>query len=194
MEKGIALTDRRDLEIIELYWKRDEQAIVRTEESYGPYCKTIAVHIVQDEEDAKECCNDTWLRAWNTMPPKRPSLLSAYLGRITRNLAIDCYRKKHAKKTVVMEMKVVYDELRDCVKTDGPEEHLEVMVLTEVINRFLAELDEEARNVFVKRYWYVRSIREIADECRIKEGTVKVMLSRLRNRLRGYLEKEGIPI
>lgn len=180
-----------DKAIIALYWDRDETAITETGQKYGPYCYAIAYHILKNREDSDECVNDTWLRAWNAMPPERPHILSAFLGRITRNLSLDRYRNQHAKKRAG-ELEAIDVELSSC--TDGwqLDERIDVIATGEAISRFLHTCDKTARVIFLRRYWYADSIAEIAGRYHISESKVKSSLYRSRKKLRRYLEQEGI--
>lgn len=182
-----------DEKIIDLYWARREDAIVETDKKYGNYCKSIALHILKSMEDSEECVNDTWMKAWDSMPPKRPDFLSAFLGKITRNLSISRYRMNHARKRGSGEVELLLLELEDCIPSaKSVEEEVEGRETAEAIDRFLYGIDEESRNIFVRRYFFVDSIREIAGHFQISESKVKSQLFRTRNRLKDHLEKEGI--
>lgn len=181
-----------DEKIIELYWERNQSAITQTEQKYGSYCRRIADNILYDREDCEECLNDTWLRAWNSMPTERPRILSAFLGAITRNLSLDRYRRKHSAKRGKGEIPYIFDELRDCAGREEPSAHIEQKELISGINRFLAGLDTESRVIFVRRYWYMDSIGTIAGRLAVSESKVKSSLFRSRKKLREYLEREGL--
>lgn len=182
-----------DERIIDLYWARQEQAIVETDKKYGNYCRSISLHILNSQEDTEECVNDTWLRAWDSMPPKRPDFLAAFLGKIVRNLAISRYRMSHAKKRGSGETDLLLMELEECIPSvKSVEEEIEGKETAASIDRFLAEIDAESRAVFVRRYFYVDSIKEIAERFDVSESKVKSQLFRMRNRLKDHLEKEGI--
>ena len=183
----------QDTQIINLYWARDEQAIAESQRSYGAYCHSIAFHILYDRDDADECVNDTWLRAWNAMPPKRPGRLSLFLGTITRNLSLDRWKGKHTMKRGSGEMMLALDELAECVP-DGrsTEEAVEAAELERLINEFLHTLPERECNVFLRRYWYVEEYSDIAGRYGMNLNTVKTSLFRTRARLKSFLEKEGI--
>ncbi len=184
-----------DGQIVELYWQRSEAAISETEAKYGKYCRAIAYQILRDREDSEECVNDTYMRAWNTMPPHRPSLLKTFLGKIVRNLSIDRYERRTAAKRGFGEIPLALDELRECVPAgNGGERLAEDLALAELIDHFLASLPSQKRMIFVQRYWYLRPIGEIAAACDFGESRVKVSLMRTRNGLRKFLEKEGISI
>jgi RNA polymerase sigma-70 factor (ECF subfamily) len=183
----------KDSDIIELYWQRDERALAETENRYGLYCLTIANNILGCTEDAEECVSDTWLKAWNTIPPCRPDRFGAFLGRITRNSAFDKLRYKYADKRGGGEMVLALEELGSCISDIQSSEYKD-NELADCINRFLGRLSARDRRIFIQRYWYVCSIKQIADSLNLKEGTVKVSLSRNRERLRKFLEKEDIVI
>jgi RNA polymerase sigma-70 factor (ECF subfamily) len=182
-----------DNEIIELYRTRSEKAIEETAKKYGNYCFSIAFRILHDKEDSEECVNDTWMSAWNAIPDQRPAKLSAFLGRITRNHALKKVEKYTARKRGAGEVPLALEELGDCVPTDDPAEQIvEDVVLTETLNRFLTSLTLEQRRIFLRRYWYLSSMQEIASDLKISESKVKMSLLRSRKELRQMLEKEGI--
>lgn len=181
-----------DREIVDLYWQRSDQAIAETDRKYGRYCRTIARNICGTDEDAEECVNDTWLRAWNRMPSERPSALSAFLGCITRNLAINTLRAKNAVKRGGGEAALALDELSECVSGGrSPEQMIEERELEEAVGRFAAALPATERTIFVLRYYYLASVAEIADRMRCGQGKVKSSLFRTRKKLRDMLVKEG---
>ncbi len=183
-----------DEQIIDLYWARNPVAITETEEKYGRYLRGIAWHILADRQDCEECLNDTWLKAWNAMPTARPSILPAFLGAITRNLSLDCYRRKHAARRGGGQAACVFDELRDCCGGTEPLKRMEEQALVESLNRFLKELDIQKRVMFLRRYWYMDTVAEIAGRCGVSEGSVKTALLRLRRKLRAHLNKEGFEV
>ena len=182
-----------DTQIVELYWARKESAIEETEAKYGSYCRSIAGNILQNQDDAEECVNDTWLGAWNSMPPHRPSVLSTFLGKLTRRISIDKWRRTTAKKRGDGQLPLVLSELEDCI-SDGKsiEEETERKLLAEVIAAFIKSLPETEQKVFLCRYWYMDSVSSIATRFRFSESKVKSMLSRTREKLRVRLEKEGL--
>ena len=182
-----------DTQIVELYWERKECAIEETATKYGSYCHSIAENILHNEDDAKECVNDTWLSAWNSMPPHRPSVLSTFLGKLTRRISIDKWRRNTAKKRGDGQLPLVLSELEDCV-SDGKsiEEKAERKLLAEVIASFVKSLPETEQKVFLCRYWYMDSVSSIASRFRFSESKVKSMLFRTREKLRVRLEKEGL--
>ncbi len=184
-----------DTEIIELYWQRSEIAIKETDGKYGKYCKSIVQNILQNKEDTEECVNDTWLHTWNAIPTERPYEFRTWLGRIARNLAFDRYRKRTAKKRGGREVDILMSELEECIPSaQTVEKELEDAELASFINNFLKEQKKESRMIFVRRYYYSDSIKQIAERFGISESKVKSSLFRIRNGLKVYLEKEGITI
>lgn len=190
-KRGVKYT-MDDNNIIELYWQRDQSAVKESQKKYGAYCNTIAVNILNSAEDSEECVNDTWLRAWNAIPPEKPERLRVFLGRITRNLAIDKYRKRRAEKNGGGQIAVCLDELGECIGEDSPIE--DRVALRELINSFLIALTDKNRDVFLLRYWYMMPIQKIAERHGISEGAVKMILQRVRNKLKEHLEREGVGI
>lgn len=185
--------EMEDERIIDLYWARQESAIAETEEKYGGYCRSISLHILKSQEDSEECINDTWMHAWDSMPPKRPDYLGAFLGKIARNLSISRYRMNHARKRGSGETELLLTELEECIPSaKSVEEEIEGKETAEAINRFLYGIEAESRNIFIRRYFYADSIKEIADRFSISESKVKSQLFRMRNRLKDHLEKEGV--
>jgi RNA polymerase sigma-70 factor (ECF subfamily) len=184
-----------DFEIVELYWDRNENAITQTDRKYGKYCRKIAFSIVNDREDTEECVNDTYLQTWNSLPPQRPEKLSTYLGKICRNISINLYEKLTADKRGGNETDACLDEISELVGGSSEvEEQLDLTVLTDLINKFLKRCEKQARTVFVQRYWYMMSVKEIARENRMSDSNVKMTLSRTREKLKLYLEEEGYSI
>ena len=182
-----------DWQIIELYYERSETAILESANKYGSYCYYIAYHILYNEQDSEECVNDTYFRAWKVIPPQCPNKLSVFLGRITRNLALDKYRYYNREKRGNGQMALILDELQECISTSNhTEQVLEERMLVEALNHFLRGLSKEKRMMFLRRYWYMSSIKEIAEDYEISEGKVKMTLLRIRNKLKQVLEKEGI--
>lgn len=183
-----------DKEIIDLYWARAETAIEETSKKYGRYCKTIAFRILDSDEDAEECVNDTYMGAWNAMPPQRPSRLLAFLGKITRNLALDRYDYRSAKKRGG-GFDLVLSELEDCIPSqDNVAQEYEGSETAKTISSFLKGIDPIHRNVFLRRYWFADSIGDISVRFDMSESKVKSMLFRTRNKLKEHLEKEGTTI
>ena len=182
-----------DRQIIALYNERSEAALSETEKKYGRYCRTVAYNILNNEEDSEECVNDTWLKAWEAIPPRCPDSLAAFLGKITRNLALNLYKHKNREKRGGGQTMLVLEELTECIPgTDSTEETVEEVLLTEVLNGFLEELPTEKRKIFMRRYWYMSSVKEIAKDYGLSESKVKMTLLRLRSKLKTVLEKEGI--
>lgn len=182
-----------DKQIIELYQKREEAAISETANKYGKYCYYIAYRILYNEEDSEECVNDTYLRTWEAIPPQYPEKLSAFLGKITRNLALNRYKYYLREKRGNGKSTVVIDELNECIPTSSnTEEAVEERLLVELLNQFLYALPIQKRNIFLRRYWYLSSIQEIAKDYGFSESKVKMILLRTRNKLKEVLEKEGV--
>lgn len=184
----------QDEMIVELFWQRNESALRETEEKYHSYLQKIAYNILADIEDAREAVNETLLRAWNSIPPHKPSILKTYLGKITRQLSIDVYRREHRQKRVASELTVSLDELGDIVSDGDMGESFDSKLLGETIDDFLQTLSYEARTAFVQRYYFNDTVREIAERQGASESKVKSMLFRTRQGLREYLEKEGYEI
>ena len=184
-----------DREIIELYWSRSEAAIGETAGKYGGYCSRIAYNILQSREDTEECVNDTYVNAWNAMPPHRPACLRTFLGRITRNLALQRRTKYAAQKRGGGEVALSLDELAEVLPGgNSPEQAAEDGVIAEVIERFLRGLPKEQRAAFVLRYFYLLPVKDVAKKLGMGESRVKAILFRARGRLREQLTKEGIAI
>lgn len=182
-----------DGQIIDLYWARSEAAISETANKYSKYCHTIAFNILHNNEDSEECVNDTYMRAWGVMPPKRPNRLSTFLGKITRNLSLNKYEQYAAEKRGSGQVPLALDELQDCIPAAGSvEQTIEDAALIEIFNCFLAALTKDTRKVFLRRYWYLSPIKEIARDYRFSESKVKMILLRARNELKQILEKEGV--
>lgn len=184
-----------DEKIIDLYFQRDERALVETSGKYGNYCRSIARGILNDEETAKECFNDTLYRSWNAIPPTRPECLQTFLGKITRNLSLDRLRRDRSVKRGGGEAVVAIDELEECLADhiEGkPEQVVEDIVIREVIDKFLNGLSTQNRRIFIRRYWYFSSIRDIAELYDLSESNVMTNLSRSRAKLKEALEKAGV--
>ena len=182
-----------DAEIIRLYNARSEVAISETAQKYGNYCHSIAMNILSNEEDAEESVNDTWYAAWQSIPPQRPQILSAFLARLTRNFSLDRWRKLRAFKRGGGEVALALEELRDCVSgKESVEGELIRRETLRSINCFLGTLTAVERSVFLCRYWYLDSSQEIAAKSGFSETKVRSMLRRLRIRLDKHLEKEGL--
>lgn len=182
-----------DPEIVDLYWQRSDMAIPETARKYGRYCHSIAYNICFSREDAEECVNDTYFKAWRMMPDKRPSVLSVFLGRITRNLALDRCRANNSKKRGRAETVLALHELEDCIPDSmNVEQSYEEKELKAAIGTFVAGLPEPDRNIFVARYWFLASMAEISRRTGCGEGRLRTRLYRLRRGLREYLQREGL--
>lgn len=184
-----------DKKIVNLYWERSEIAISETAKKYGRYCNYIARNILYNNDDSEECVNDTYMRAWNSMPEQRPSMLKTFLGKITRNLALNRYKNLTAEKRNFGQVPLVLEELQDCIPCIDNTEHIvDDLALAEIFNRFLGSLSLEQRKIFMRRYWYLCPIKEIAAGLGVSESKVKMSLLRSRNELKNLLEKEGISL
>ena len=184
-----------DERILDLYWQRDEAAIRETERKYGRYLTKIAYGILANAEDSQESLSDAYLGAWNSIPPHRPSVLSAYLAKIVRRCSIDIFRRRHREKRLGGEYALSLDELDDCVTAgDSPAEAMELGELTRAIGDYLRSLDRDARTAFIARYFFLDSIRDIAACHHMSESKVKSLLFRTRKGLREYLIKEGFTL
>ena len=182
-----------DHQILALYFERSENAISETAKKYGQYCQYVASHVLPDELDAQECVNDTYLRAWNAIPPMRPENLRTYLGKITRNLALNRWQAQSAEKRGSGQVQIALDELQLCLPAQDMEGRiLDRVVLREVIHDFLSGLRPQHRKIFLQRYWYLCSVREIAEDLAITESKVTVTLHRTRQKLAQRLQKEGL--
>ena len=181
-----------DSQIIQLYWDREEGAIAATVEKYGSYCSSIARNILGNPEDAEECVNDTYLQAWNAIPPNRPERLPLFLGKITRNLVLNRYKRSTAEKRSGGQLPVVLEELAECIPDQGTvEQAYDRKELAAAINAFLDTLAPEKRRLFVCRYWYTDSMADLAARLGMREGAAAMALSRMRNKLRRYLAERG---
>ena len=183
-----------DKQIIELFWSRSENALNETRQKYNPYLKTIAMNVLGNNEDCEECLSDTYLAAWNQIPPDRPTSLSAYLGRIVRCISIDYFRKSRAQKRysgltmLLSELEECMSEIPDMTVASSDNE------IGEALNCWLRSLDTEKRVLFVRRYWHGQPLNTLAKEFGISYNKLASMMLRLRNNLHDYLEKEGISI
>ena len=182
-----------DKRIIEMYWQRDEQALTLTRRQYGAYCHAIALQILHNREDADECENDTYLRAWNAIPPHRPTRLSVFLGKITRRLALDRYASLTADKRGGGTQAAILEEWRDALP-DGDGDPADDLAVRDALNRFLRQLPADKRRTFIRRYWYGDTIAAIATDSHATESAVKMTLSRTRGELKTFLEKEGVTL
>ncbi|MBQ8310262.1 MAG: sigma-70 family RNA polymerase sigma factor [Clostridia bacterium] len=181
-----------DHKIVTLYWQRDESAIAETQRKYGRFCYAIAYNLLQNHEDAEECENDTYLDAWNTMPPQKPAILSSFLGMITRRRALDRYRIKRAQKRGGDAVHLSFEELEECIATPKSlDDEITAEELASALNRFLLSLPARECDVFLRRYWFFDAVRDICEMYGYGESKVKMMLKRTRDKLAAYLEKEG---
>lgn len=174
-----------DHELIELYWARDEQAILQTAVRYGKLCQQISVHILGNRQDAEECVNDTYLKLWNSMPPERPRSLSAFISRVTRNIAIDKYRSLH-RKSYNRDLEVALEELADITPEDTSQE-----VLGELIRLFLRQTDVLDRRLFLGRYWYAASVKTLAKAWGLTPNAVSLRLYKTREKFKVFLTERG---
>lgn len=183
-----------DQQIIELYWKRDESALNATSEKYEPYLLKIAWNILNNREDCEESINDTYLRAWNSMPPQWPELFRSYLSSLARRASIDLLRHRTSAKRF-SEYTISLSELEDCISDRStPQEAAELHLLAESIQRFLDSLSDEKRRIFVCRYYFMDSVQEIAAYSGYSKSKIKSALYRMRQGLRSHLEKEGFAL
>ncbi len=184
-----------DSRIVELYWQRDESAIRETDARYGHFLLTIAQNILADREDSRETVNDTYLRAWEAMPPHKPGVLSAFLAKITRSVSIDRLRRRTAKKREGSYYALSLEELGDCVSgADDPVSQAELQALTQAIEIYVRRLSPAARQAFICRYFYVEPLETIAIRQGCSVSKVKSLLYRTRQGLRAYLSKEGFAL
>ena len=181
-----------DAEIVRLYWDRDEQAITESDTKYGPLCRSIALRVLESPEDGEECVSDTWLRAWNAMPPQRPTRLGAFLGKITRNLALNRWRRDHAEKRFGSEIDLALEELEDCVSGESLEEEAQRREVIRALNGFLRSLAKRDRDLFLRRYWGMETLENLAKAEGMSRSALHRKLGKLRESLREYLRKEGI--
>ena len=184
-----------DSQIIALYDARDERAIAETAAKYGSFCTSIALNILQNLQDAEECVNDTWLRTWNSIPPARPNVLKADLGRITRNLALDKYKAARREKRGRGEIEVAFDEISEITASDyALEDEWREQDFVDLINAFLYSLPERDRHVFVRRYFFTDSVPAIAKRFGTSQNNVLKILSRTRQKLKNYLDREWMTL
>lgn len=186
------MDDRR---IVELFLERSEEAILETDIKYGRYCHKIAFNVLGNDEDSEECVNDAYMRAWGSIPPNEPDSMASYIGRITRNLALDKLRQKQSDKRGNGEVPVVLDELAECVSGhDELERRQDSAEIAAAIDSFLDELNSVERGVFMRRYWMMEPIADVANRYDISVSKTTTMLFRMRNRLKKHFMKEGIPL
>ena len=183
-----------DASIVALYWQRSESALQHTADKYGRYCHSIALGILNSRPDAEECVNDTWLRAWHSMPPKRPEFLGGYLGRITRNLSLDRLRRRRTARRGG-EAALALEELSDCLPArETAESEFDRRELARALERFLAGLNNRQRRLFLLRYWYLRPVKQAAAELGMRENAASAGLLRLGRALGTFLEQEGVAL
>ncbi|MBR2095818.1 MAG: RNA polymerase sigma factor [Fibrobacter sp.] len=184
-----------DAQIIELYWLRSEQAISETAIKYGKLCKAISYNILHNCEDAEECVNDTYLKTWESIPPQRPRILSAFVAKITRNLSLHQYKHQHAQKRGGGQIAMVLSEMEDCIPTNcSMDDALERIAIADALNSFFENLPLEIRNIFIQRYWFLFSISELALEHRTTESKIKSILFRCRKKLAEVLKEAGVSV
>ncbi|MBR2751712.1 MAG: sigma-70 family RNA polymerase sigma factor [Clostridiales bacterium] len=181
--------------IIRLYWNRDESAITETSRKYGNYCFSIAYNILYNNEDSEECVNDTYSRVWNTIPPQKPSVFSAFIGRIVRNISLDRYRKNLAEKRGGNVIPALLDEIGEIASDNpSPEDDVVRNDLAKAINDFLYDLPLEKRVMIVRRYWYADDIKSIALRLGTSENNISTSIRRIRIKLRDYLLARGFEL
>ena len=184
-----------DEQIVELYWQRDESAVAVTQEKYNAYLLKIAYNILNNHEDSEESVNDTYLAAWNSIPPQKPAVLSTYLGKLTRRISICLFRRKNADNRQGGEFALSFSEIEDVMEGNmEPEKEMEAQILGELLNKFLRSLKPDERRTFIGRYYYMDSLKEVAAYCGMSEGKAKTMLFRTRVKLKEYLREEGFMI
>ena len=182
-----------DSKIIELFFRRMEQAIWELDAKYGRACYKLALNIVNDSQDAEECVNDTYLGVWNAIPPQRPKSLLAFVCRIARNVSINRYKRDPARKHGTYD--VCFDELQECIPSNETvEARYDADELSRLIDDFLDALDKKSRMLFVRRYYYMDSFADVAAAAGMKEGAVRTRLSRLRGKLKEFLESRGVDV
>ena len=181
-----------DCAIIELFFARQERAITEASAKYGGYCHTVACNILGQPEDAEECVSDTWFRAWEAIPPRRPLQLRPFLARITRNLALNRWESRQAEKRGGGQLPLVLEELTECVGTGDPADDVLAKELEAHIRRFLASLPARERDLFLRRYFFTEPVKDIAARYGMSQNRVSAALSRTRKKLRTQLEQEGL--
>jgi len=185
----------KDIEIVELYWQRSEKAITATSEKYENYLYSISYNILHNIEDTKECLNDTYLSAWNSMPPNKPNRLAIFLGKITRNISLNRFKYYTAEKRRGSQTDIILSELNDCIPSCVNTERVaEEKILVSAIEEFLYSQPLVKRNIFLRRYWYGCSVTDVAKEYSMTEGKVASLLFRMRKALKIKLEKEDIAL
>ncbi|MBP3338039.1 MAG: sigma-70 family RNA polymerase sigma factor [Lachnospiraceae bacterium] len=182
-----------DKQIVDLFYERSEEALTHMQNKYKRYAGSIAYNILNNVEDAKECVNSAYYKVWNSIPPHKPENLATYLGKIVRNTALDMFEKFNAKKRGGSSVELALEELSDCIPSVEKVEGLvDDIVLKDILNQFLSELPVDNRKVFVKRYWYLCSIKDIAKQCGLSESKVKMTLLRTREKLKTTLQNGEI--
>lgn len=182
----------RDREIIELYLDRDQSAVIESERKYGKTCLSVSMRILNNKEDAEECVADTWLAAWNSIPPQRPANLGAFFSRIVRNISVDRLRSQTTAKRGGGEAAILLEELDECLVCQSAEESYMEKETVAAINEFLKKLSKKERDAFVLRYYHAYSVKEIADITGFHENYVRAVLSSVRKKLRDFLERRGL--
>lgn len=181
-----------DKTIVDLFWTRSENAIAETDKKYGRYCRSIAHNILSNEEDAEECVNDTYLGAWNSIPPHCPTVLSTFLGKLTRRISLNRWKAQRAQKRGGGDTAIAIEELSEVIPASGRvEERLECRELTAAINAFLSTLPKMERDLFVCRYWFLTPIPELSQRFRFTQSKTKTALFRTREKLKRFLREEG---
>lgn len=180
-----------DEKIVELFWLRSQDAITQTKNSYEAYCTAICSNILSNRLDTEECLNDAYMKLWETIPPQRPRSLRAYLSKIVRNLALDRYRNINSAKRGGKQAKLVFEEIQEFISANA-EQIADEIALRDAINDFLGDLDSETRIIFVQRYWYFLSVKQISDIHGLGQSKVKMTLKRTRDKLKEHLKKEGL--
>lgn len=184
-----------DEKIIGLFFERSEIAIKEAKDKYGSYCQCIAFNVLRNYEDSEECVSDTFLQAWNSIPPQKPDILKSFFGKITRNLALNKHKYNTAQKRNSEHLETLVKELSDCLPAnEDPAQLVEESFAVDCLNRFLSLQKERTRKIFIRRYWYMDSIQEIANSYGISESSVKMTLLRTRTSLKTFLEREGVTI
>ncbi|MBE6620597.1 MAG: sigma-70 family RNA polymerase sigma factor [Ruminococcaceae bacterium] len=181
-----------DVNIIAMFEARDEAAVAETQKKYGTYCRTIAERILSSREDAEECVNDAYRKAWDTIPPGRPASLASYMGMLTRQLSLNRLRQNKSAKRGGGDVPLVLEELQECISDLGDVPSADDIALRDALNRFLGELPKRTRVIFMRRYWFAEDVSRIAADFGMSEGHVNVLLCRTRKKLKQYLEKEDI--
>lgn len=176
-------------EIVKLLWQRDEQAIKQMENQYGGFCRRIIAGLLGNIQDAEEALNDVWLKAWNSIPPAKPKYLRAYLAKTARNTALHYLEREQAKKR--SGVMVLLDELAECIPDSAATREMDSVILKDIINRFIRSIHGEERSIFLRRYYFGESIKNIAKSHNCSENNVAVMLHRTRNKMKTFLEREG---